>query len=252
MLEIQDLHFRYGAHAPQILRGVNLSLERGRIGILLGKNGIGKSTLFANVIGTERPTAGRVLFDGVCLSSLSARERARTLAYVPQSISFGALNVFDTVLMGRMSHFGLRAAPRDRAIVADILDEMQIAHLADRRADLLSGGEKQKVAIARAIAQQPRLILFDEPTGNLDLENEQLLVSQVRRLAREKDITVLIALHSLNTAISLGDTFYFMKDGAVLHSGSKEIFTEQTIYNVYGIHVKRVVIDDRIVFVGGN
>lgn len=252
MLEIQDLHFRYGGHTPEVLSGVSLSLGHGEIGILLGRNGAGKSTLFKTVLGIERPTSGTVTLNALPLSTMHPRERAKHIAYVPQSPVFGGLTVFDTVLTGRLPYFGLRAGKDDFAITARVLEEMCLADYAQRSADRLSGGEKQKVAIARAIVGDPDLIIFDEPTGNLDLANERLLMKEAKTLAKERGISVLCSLHDLNQALELGDRFYFMKDGRIRYTGGKDCFTEDVIEDIFGVRVKRICMENQIFLTGGT
>lgn len=251
MLEINDLHFRYTKRSPEVLCGIDLQLGKGEIGVLLGKNGAGKSTLFKTILGIEKPSSGSILLDRLPLCAVSARERARHIAYVPQNVSFGTLSVFDTVLTGRISHFGLRAAKEDLAAVSRTLEAMGLSSFADRPADRLSGGEKQKVAIARALVGDPELIVFDEPTGNLDLANERLLIDEAKRLAKQSGISVLCSLHDLNEAIELGDRFFFMKNGVIRFSGGKELFNEKVIEEIFGIRVKVYRPDNRTIITGG-
>lgn len=252
MLTIDNLQFQYGKRSPQVLRGVNLTLQAGEIGIILGKNGCGKTTLFKNILGLCDPDGGQVLFDGADLLRMSRQERARRIAYVPQHIHFGALSVFDSVLMGRVSYFGLRAGQEDYDAVNAILAEMQLSDFAQRNAEELSGGEKQKIAIARAMAQQPRLLVFDEPTGNLDIANEQLIVEEAKKLAREKNVAILSSLHDLNQALDMGDRFFFMKDGVIKYAGGKEMFTPEIIHDIFDIRVRIVEIDGQKVIIGGK
>ena len=238
MLKVNDLHFRYGKQGAPVLNGASLQLQQGEVGILLGKNGSGKTTLFKNILGIEKP-----LFNGEDLLKMSRRERARRIAYVPQHIHFGDLTVLDSVLMGRVSYFGMKAGQEDYDAVEQILQDMELLDFAGRSAEALSGGEKQKIAIARAMAQQPKLMIFDEPTGNLDIANEQLIIREAKRLAKEKNISILSSLHDLNQALQLGDKFFFLKDGIVKYAGGKEIVTEAIIREIFDADARILQMD---------
>ena len=248
MLRIENLQFSYNAK-QQVLCGVDLELSEGQVGILLGKNGSGKTTLFRALLGLVKPQKGTILFEGESLLKLGRAQRAKRIAYVPQDIQFGDLTVFDSVLMGRISYFGLQAGKEDYEAVEKLLVDMDLLELAHRNVTELSGGEKQKIAIARAMAQQPRLMVFDEPTGNLDIANEQLIIREAKKLAKEKNIAVLSSLHDLNQALALGDRFFFMKDGVVKYAGSREIFTPEVIKDVFGADVEVLEKDGRTVIV---
>ena len=251
MLSVQDLHFRYSRNA-EVLKGASLELQQGEVGILLGKNGSGKTTLFKNILGIEKPVSGRIAFGGESLLKMNRRERARRIAYVPQHIHFGDLTVFDSVLMGRVSYFGMKAGREDYEAVEKILMDMQLSDFANRSAEALSGGEKQKIAIARAMAQEPKLMVFDEPTGNLDIANEQLIIEEAKKLAREKNISILASLHDFNQALYFGDKFFFMKDGRVKYAGGKEIVTEEAIRDIFDITVKILRVEEQTVILGGH
>jgi iron complex transport system ATP-binding protein len=252
MLEIRDLRFRYAKRSPFVLDGVSLTLYDGEIGILLGKNGSGKTTLFQNILGITKPESGSIHFDGEDLLSINRVARAQRIAYVPQSISFGALSVFDTVLMGRVSYFGYKAGRKDEEVVERILRDMRLEDYAARNVEQLSGGERQKIAIARALAQEPRLLVFDEPTGNLDIANEQLIIEEARRVAREKGIGVLTSLHDLNQALELGDRFFLMKDGQIRHAGGPEILTAELVYEIFDAEVRVVDIEGKKIIMNGG
>ena len=247
MLRVKDLHFSYSKNGAPVLNGAGLELGQGEVGILLGKNGSGKTTLFKNILGIEKPGKGSVRFDGDDLLKMNRRDRARRVAYVPQHIHFGDLTVLDSVLMGRVSYFGMKAGKQDMEAVEKILEDMGLQSYASRSAEALSGGEKQKIAIARAMAQEPRLMIFDEPTGNLDMANEQLIMQEARKLAKEKGISILSSLHDLNQALYFGDRFFLMKDGRVKYSGGREISTPEVVKDIFDVDVRICQIDGRTV-----
>ena len=253
MLKVSNLCFRYRRRGRDVLRNVNLELGRGEIGILLGKNGSGKTTLFKNILGLCAPMDGTILFEGEELVKMPVRERAKRIAYVPQEIHFGELSVFDSILMGRVSYFGLKAGHDDYAAVEKILADMHLEAFADRNVSELSGGERQKIAIARAMAQEPGLMIFDEPTGNLDIANEQLIIREAKKLAKEKQISILSSLHDLNQAMDFGDRFFFLKDGAVKYAGDSTCISEAVIKDIFDIDVRIVEINhETIILTGGK
>lgn len=251
MLNVENLTFRYSKFSRPVLKGVSLELKPGEIGILLGKNGSGKTTLFKNVLGIHKPGSGKILFEGEDLLKMSRKERARRIAYVPQDIHFGALTVFDSIMLGRISYFGLKSGDEDYKAVEKILLDMHLEGYAFRMVDELSGGERQKIAIARAMAQEPKLMVFDEPTGNLDIANEQLIMEEARKLAKEKNIAILSSLHDLNQALAFGDKFFFLKNGVVQHAGGREIITPEVVKDTFDVDVRIREIDGQTVVLHG-
>ena len=243
MLTVEHLTFSYSRRSAPVLRDAALTLRDGEIGILLGRNGSGKTTLFRNLLGICTPDSGSIRFDGQELTALPRRQRARCIAYVPQDIRFGDLTVCDSVLLGRLSRFGLQAGPADRAAAAQVLADMALSPLAERRVTELSGGERQKVAIARALVQEPRLLLLDEPTGSLDVSNEHLLLREAKKAAQERHIAVLSSLHDLNQALAFGDRFFFLKDGAIRWAVTRDAVTEAMLRDVFGPELRLAEVD---------
>ena len=247
MLNVENLNFRYSRFSRPVLSGASLQLQPGEVGILLGKNGSGKTTMFKNILGIHKPAGGRILFEGEDLLKMSRKERARRIAYVPQDIHFGALTVFDSILLGRISYFGVKSGEEDIKAVERILMDMHLEEYAFRNVNELSGGERQKIAIARAMAQEPRLMVFDEPTGNLDIANEQLIMEEARKLAKEKNISILSSLHDLNQALTFGDKFFFLKNGVVKYAGGREIITPEVVKDIFDVDVQICQVGDQTV-----
>ena len=237
MIELKNIGFRYDKDAEPVLRDVSFSLSDGQCASVLGNNGAGKSTLLKCIDRILRPEAGQVLIDGQDVFLLSANEMARQVAYVAQNARSSDLLVFDTVLLGRRPHIRFDVSSHDRELVSELLARMKLSHLAMRPLSQLSGGEAQKVLLARALAQEPRLLLLDEPTSNLDPRNQHEVMHLVRDLALERNICVITVLHDLNLAIRYSDRFLLLKDGGVYAAGDASCMTPETIEAVYSMHV---------------
>lgn len=237
MLVVNDIKFRYKKKSPLILEGVSFSLDKGQVGIVLGKNGSGKSTLFKVLLGIVKNEEGQMNLNEFDLSLLNRKEKAKKIAYVPQDISFGALTVYDSILMGRIAYFGFTPSSNDYDMVDKIIHEMKLESLAMRNVNELSGGERQKVAIARALVQEPELLIFDEPTGNLDIGNESLILEEARKICHDRNIMILMAIHDIQTALEYGNKFFFMKKGRMIYSCDIKDITEDIINETFDVNI---------------
>ncbi len=235
MLKADDIRFSYGAE--HVLEGVSMRVEPGRFMAILGNNGAGKSTLLKCINGILRPHRGTVLLDEFDVAHLSQREIARVVGYVPQRTEAARLTVYDAVLLGRRPHISWDASRHDHEIVERVLDELDLTDHALRYINELSGGELQKTALARALAQEPRVLLLDEPTASLDLRNQLDVLATVRRMMDEHDVAVVAVMHDLNLALRFADVFCFLNAGVVAACGSAEVVTPETIAKVYGVTV---------------
>ena len=199
-LEISNLSFSYN-NGPKILKDISLTVRQGEILGILGPNGTGKTTLIKCIDHILPPDSGEVAFDGHNLALLTPKEIAKIMAYVPQYAgNFFTMRVVDTVMMGRLPYAGRQYSQQDKAIVFDILQQMNLESLAFRSLNTMSGGERQRAFIARALAQQPQCIILDEPTSSLDLHNQLFILRTISNLAKNRHISVIMTIHDLNLA----------------------------------------------------
>lgn len=241
MINIENLIFRYPHTSVPVVNNVSFSVEQGHLAVLLGPNGSGKTTLFKCIAGLWRPENGRVLFNGRDIVNMSFRERACLLAVVPQEHTPPfPYSVFEAVLMGRAPHVGLYAAPSaaDEAVVMAALEAVGVSPLAERCYTRISGGERQLVLIARALAQEAPLLLLDEPTSHLDFRNQHLVLETVRRVAAAKGLTVLMTLHDPNLAAFFAHQIIMLKAGTIVSSGAPAaVLTEDNLSALYNIRI---------------
>jgi len=242
-LAVRNVSFAYragrGPGEAFSLHQIDLDVPTGSITGLLGPNGCGKTTLLKLLSGVLQPTSGHVELDGRRLSTMPRREAARHLAVVPQethpAFDYSALEI---VLMGRHPHLRPMQVegPADVTIALEAMEATGTAHLADRPFPSLSGGEKQRVVIASALAQEPRVLLLDEPTASLDLGHQLEVASLLTGLNRQRAVTMVLATHDLNLAASLCDTLVLISGGRVLSRGrTSEVLTHQAIRALYGV-----------------
>ena len=222
-------------------RGLDVALKQGEVLALLGPNGGGKTTLLKTLLGILKPLAGEAQIDGRSLDALSIRDRARRVAYVPQvhNPTF-AFTVEIVVLMGRTAHGGLFSAPsaKDREVADRALNEFGIAHLKQRPYTMISGGERQLVLLARALAQEPQFIVLDEPTASLDFGNQGKVMREIRALAASGH-GVLFTTHDPNHALRAADRAYLLRSGVRVAEGPvRDVLTRGQLEALYGAPVE--------------
>ena len=236
MVDIKDISYSYGKKSSLVLKDVGFDINPGECIAILGNNGAGKSTLL-KCIDRICPTKGStVLVDGENVFKMSGSQRAQSLAYVRQNSEAVEMTVFDTVLLGRKPYIKFDATSEDKRIVSEVIHELGLDDYILRNVSELSGGEAQKVMLAMALAQQPRLLLLDEPTSNLDPHNQHEVLRTVKQVAKEHDICVAMVIHDLNLAIRYCEKFLFLKDSQVFAYGGADVMTPFNIEQVYGIH----------------
>ncbi len=230
-----------GYHGRAVLREVSLDVQSGEVVALVGPNGVGKSTLIRAISGIVPIMAGKIRLDLVDVLHLQPSERARQIAVVPQAVNLpDAFTVAEIVMMGRTPHLPLWGgeSKHDCGVAWEAMRRTEVDTLASRRVDELSGGERQRVVIARALAQEPRVLLLDEPTAHLDLKHQVTVLELVRTLAREGGLAVLATLHDLNQAADYADRVALLHNGEVRAAGRPvEVFTPAHLSLAYGLPV---------------
>lgn len=236
MLEINNLEFSYYL-SKKILEKIKFDVANGECLAILGNNGAGKSTLLKCLNKIIRPQKGGVSINGINILKLSRLEIAQQTAYVGQKNQGSQITAYDAVLLGRKPFIKLSPSKKDYEIVEEIIENLNLQDLSLRLIDELSGGELQKVMIARALAQQPKVLLLDEPTSCLDLKNQIEVLQLVQRITKENKIAVVMVIHDLNLALRYCNRFLFLKENAVFCYGGLEVMTAKNIFEVYQVPV---------------
>lgn len=236
MIEVTGLSFSYGRR--QILKDISFSFSQGECVAVLGDNGAGKSTLITCLNRIRRTQSGQVSIDGTQILKMPPSELARNVSYVAQKNEQNHTTVFDAVLLGRKPYIRWAASEEDLNIVENALEAIGLGSMRLSYLDELSGGELQKVMIARAIAQEPKLMLLDEPTSNLAPRNQHESMALIQHCAHGHGIGVLVVLHDLNLAMQYCDRFLFLKDGKVFRYGDLSVVTETLLEDIYQIPVR--------------
>jgi len=237
MLKISNLSFSWGDH--QVLKDINLDINSNELIAILGVNGAGKSTLIKCINGILKPNSGSINILESEIDKMDILEVAKRVSYVPQNVQTNfPMDVFDVVLLGRRPHINWKISQEDRDKVSTTLRMLSLEDFAFRRFDKLSGGEKQRVVIAKAIAQDPNLYLFDEPTSDLDLWHQIEVMEEIKKLISDKDSdkSAIIAIHDINMAIRYADKIMLLHNGSIEYFGKpEEVMTNESIEHVFGV-----------------
>ena len=235
MLQVTDL--KCGYDRTEIVHGVSFSVAEGEFACIMGANGCGKSTTMKTILDILKPLGGQVALDGRDVFAMNNEERAQIFAYIPQNHTPPfPFTVADVVLLGRTPYIGefARVREKDRVIAYQAMQQLGIEGMADKVYSELSGGQQQLVLIARALAQQPKILMMDEPTASLDFGNQQLVLSCMRRLT-DDGMAVLMVTHDPGHAFFCADTVIMMEAGTILGTGTaEEIITEPNLKRIYG------------------
>lgn len=234
---LQSVRLSFGYGSRQTIQEMTMGFRPGESVAIVGPNGAGKTTFIKCLAGIYSPKAGEVLLDGKPLRGIAPRERARRIGYVPQmSAASFPLTVTETVLLGRKPYVRWGVGGEHLRVAERILDDLGLSRMSDRYIDELSGGERQKVMLARAMAQEPDILMLDEPIAALDIRHQLSVLEKVRQLVRRDGILSIAILHDLELASRFADRIVLMRDGRLYASGKpEEVLTAAHIREVYGV-----------------
>ncbi len=233
-IKAQNISFAY--HKAAVLKEISFALEPGTLGVIMGTNGSGKSTLLKTINRLIEPQSGTVFIAGNDYHQMTRREIARHCGYMPQKSAAVHCTVFEAVLLGRQAlNPERREAEKGLQQVDEILKLIHLDQLSERFTNELSGGELQKVVIARALVREPKILLLDEPTNHLDLINQLEVMSLLKEITHRLNLTTLVVTHNLNSALRFADSFILLKNGTLHAAGPKEIITPKVIEDVFNL-----------------
>ena len=236
-LKVSGLNFSYNK-GKSVLQDINFNVAAGEVLGILGTNGTGKTTLLKCILSILRPGKGSIVFGNQDVLSLKKSEIAKLIAYVPQyANNISPVTVIDFVMQGRVPYTGFNFSKKDEQLVLKILKQFDLEEYAFRHVNEMSGGERQRVLIARAMAQMPKIIILDEPTSSLDLHNQLFILEIISKMAKDKQLAIIMTIHDLNLASMFCDKILMMKEGLVFaHGKTDEIVTEANIKAVYNVN----------------
>ncbi|MCG8572850.1 MAG: ABC transporter ATP-binding protein [Spirochaetes bacterium] len=234
-LTLEGIDFYY--QNKKILQNICFQVKNNEIFSILGPNGAGKTTLLRCINRIIKPQKGTIFIEEKDLTQLSQLEIAREISYVAQSANPCRLTAFDAILMGRRPYIEWKICDKDLKMVHSIIQRLALEKLALQYVDNMSGGEFQKVCIARALVQEPEIILLDEPTSSLDLKNQQSILNLIKLIVETHDVSAIMSVHDINTALRYSDKLIFLKNGKILTVIPPEEVTPDIIEEVYEVKV---------------
>ncbi len=239
MIRVNNLSFSYRKN-KKVLEGVSFTINDGECVVLLGPNGVGKSTIINCLTGANKVKEGDIIFDEKSIKDLKSKDFASLIAYVPQLINGNDLTVKEVITLGRLPYYYIYPNKDDLKKVNEVIKEFNLESIQDEITSEISGGERQKVAIARSFIQDAKTIIFDEPTSNLDIASQVNIISLIKEECKKYNKSSLISMHDINQALDIGDTFVFLKDKSVYKICKKEDITPELLFEVYGIKSKLI------------
>ena len=239
-VQVKNLCFNY---EKEVLKDISFSLTKGSFVALLGVNGSGKSTLLKNIVRILAPHKGCVLLSGKNIKDMKRNQLARKMSYVAQNEKSSRIRAYDAILIGRKPYIKYFPSAEDHRIVREIMEYLDLGKFSMKYMDELSGGESQKIRLARALAQQPEVLLLDEPTSALDLKNQLDVMSIVKKYCREKNIMTIVSIHDINLSLRYATDFILLKDQKIYQYGKKDILTAAALSEVYSVEVKVYQLD---------
>ena len=249
MIKIKNISFSYAGN--EVLKDISFDVLPGECVGILGTNGAGKSTLITCLNKIRIPKTGTVYIDSQNVLKMGRLETARRISYVAQKNEISQITVFDSVLLGRKPYIKWTVSQEDIDLCDAMIEQMGLSKFKLNYINELSGGELQKVMLARAFVQQPKLLLLDEPTSNLDPKNQYEMLALVQKMIQDRNISALIVIHDLSLALRYCNKFVFIREGVVYRHGDESIITEETISTVYGITAAIAEVNGRKIVVIG-
>ncbi|EDM24078.1 ABC transporter ATP-binding protein [Caminibacter mediatlanticus] len=234
--------------SKEILNNVTFKVKRGEVVGILGKNGVGKSTLL-KYIAKLLPNKGKVYLSNKDLHKISNKELAKKLSYVSQTQNGGFLSVYETLLLGRKPYFSFSPSKEDIKKVEQIIEKLNLKDIQNKKTNELSGGELQKVMIAKELVKQSEILLFDEPTNNLDIKNQIEILDYIKETTKKNNLITLIIIHDINLSLKYCDKFMMIKDKKIIYEGDESIITPSTLKEIYEIDAKICIYKERKVVI---